>query len=67
MVTNPSLAFAAPHTTFTTVPLPRLTSQIFNLSAFGCFSVFNILAILNSLKLPEFSLTLSTSKPILVS
>ena len=38
-----------------------------SLSAFGCFSAFSILAILNSLSPPLLSLTPSTSKPILVN
>jgi hypothetical protein len=52
---------SAPHTTLTTEEPPVVTSQSFSLSAFGCFSVFNIFAILNSDKLPEPSLIPSTS------
>ena len=48
IVINPSLAFAAPHTTFLSSFSPTLTSQILSLSAFGCFSVLTILAILNN-------------------
>ena len=66
-MTRPSLALSAPQTTLTTEDPPVVTSQSFNLSAFGCFSVFNIFAILNSDKLPEPSLIPSTSNPIFVN
>ena len=47
IVINPSLAFLAPHTTFLNSLFPIFTSQTLSLSAFGCFSTFTILAILN--------------------
>ena len=67
IVSNPSLALVAPHTTFFNSFSPILTSQILSRSAFGCFSVFIIFATLNN-SLPEdkFS-TLSTSRPIFVN
>ena len=64
---KPSLAFAAPHTTFKISLPPVVTSQTFSLSALGCFSAFKTLAILNLPKSPEFSFTLSTSSPIFMS
>ena len=64
---NPSLTFGAPHTTFKISFPPMVTSQTFNLSAFGCFSAFKTLAILNLPKSPKFSFTPSTSSPIFIS
>ena len=42
MVIKPSFALAAPHTTFFSSFSPTLTSQTFNLSALGCFTIFKI-------------------------
>ena len=67
MVINPSFALSAPHTTFLSSFSPIFTSQTLSRSAFGCFSVLIIFAILNnSLSEDKFS-TLSTSNPIFVS
>ena len=66
-VIKPSLALSAPQTTLTTLDPPILTSQSLSLSAFGCFSVFNIFTILNSDILPELSLIPSTSSPMFVN
>ena len=65
-VNNPSLALAAPQTTFS-IFFPISTSQIFSLSALGCFSAFKIFAILKSSKFLFSSITSSTSRPILVN
>ena len=51
-VSKPSLALSAPQTTLITFLPSKVTSQTLSLSAFGCFSAFNILAILNSLSSP---------------
>ena len=48
IVINPSFAFAAPQTTFFKSFSPTLTSQTLSRSAFGCFSVLIIFAILNN-------------------
>ena len=67
IVSNPSFAFSAPHTTFLVSFSPIFTSQTLSRSAFGCFSVFIISATLNNSLSPERLSTLSTSRPILVS
>ena len=51
----------APQTTLNISFPPTLTSQTFNLSALGCFSAFNILAILKSDSSSEFFFMPSTS------
>ena len=67
IVSNPSFAFSAPHTTFLISFSPIFISQTFSRSAFGCFSVFMISAILNNSLSAERLSTLSTSRPMLVS
>ena len=67
IVINPSLALGAPHTTFFISFSPTSTSQTFSRSAFGCFSVFKILATLNKSRPTDKFSTLSTSSPTLVS
>ena len=67
IVINPSLALGAPHTTFLISFSPTSTSQTFSRSAFGCFSVFKIFAILNKSRPADKFSTLSTSSPTFVS
>ena len=66
-VSRPSLAFAAPQTTFLISLLPTSTSQTLSLSALGCFSVFIIFATLNKSNPSDKFSILSTSRPMSVS
>ena len=61
------LTLSAPQTTFLISSFETRTSQIFNLSAFGCFSTFITFAILNNSEALFAFFMFSTSRPILVN